>query len=160
MPHTRETDTTSLTWEQIGAIFRLLDERDRIIVSIEGVAGPRPSELFAFRRRSRQGTRLKITETIYRGEVRKYGKTKGSVDTVELPKKLADDLRAWLDKQQDRGPEAFMFPNTRGGFISAANYLRRIFYPVKEKLGLPKLNFQVLRRSFSTLAQCQGCTPN
>jgi integrase len=102
------------------------------------------------------GTHIKITETVYRGKLRKYGKTEGSITTVDLPEGLAAELRAQLDKQKNRDPEGFMFPNSRGGFITKDNYLRRVLYPVAEKLGLPKLNFQVLRRSFSTLAQKHG----
>ena len=36
------------------------------------------------------------------------------------------------------------------------NVLHRVLYPVREKLKLPVLNFQVLRRTFATLSQHSG----
>jgi hypothetical protein len=36
------------------------------------------------------------------------------------------------------------------------NYRNRILTPLAEKLGLPKLNFQVLRTTMATLAQGKG----
>jgi integrase len=40
--------------------------------------------------------------------------------------------------------------------MDAGNYRNRILVPLAKKLGLPKLNFQVLRRSMATLAQKKG----
>lgn len=53
-------------------------------------------------------------------------------------------------------PDTFIFPNTDGGFMDTGNYRNRILTPLAEKLGLPKLNFQVLRRTMATLAQDEG----
>ena len=54
---------------------------------------------------------LTITETIYRGKLRGYGKTKGSLTTVDLPEELANQIGAWLETLEDKGPAAFLFPN-------------------------------------------------
>ena len=40
--------------------------------------------------------------------------------------------------------------------MDTGNYRNRVLIPLAEKLGLPKLNFQVLRRTTSTLAQKKG----
>jgi len=40
--------------------------------------------------------------------------------------------------------------------MDTGNYRNRILIPLVEKLGLPKLNFQVLRRTMATLAQRKG----
>jgi hypothetical protein len=53
-------------------------------------------------------------------------------------------------------PDAFIFPNSDGGFMHTGNYRNRVLTPLTEKLGLPKLNFQVLRRTMATLAQRKG----
>lgn len=159
----RLTDKTVLTWDELRKVFAALSVRNRLIISIEGTTGLRPSELFALRNRSFTGTQLKITETIYRGKLRQYGKTPGSMTTVDLPSGLVEQIRAWV--QPDR-PEAFLFPNADGGFILKDNYLHRVIYPLREhkngkgeRAGIPgikKLNFQILRRTFSTLAQQHG----
>jgi hypothetical protein len=51
---------------------------------------------------------------------------------------------------------AFIFPNSRGGFMDTGNYRNRVLNPLAEKLGLPKLNFQVMRRTMATQAQSMG----
>ena len=40
--------------------------------------------------------------------------------------------------------------------MDTGNYRNRVLAPLAEKLGLPKLNFQVLRRTTATLAQKKG----
>jgi len=40
--------------------------------------------------------------------------------------------------------------------MDTGNYRRRVLAPLAEKLGLPKLTFQVLRRTMATLAQKKG----
>lgn len=52
--------------------------------------------------------------------------------------------------------DAFIFPNADGGFIDTANYRFRVLKPLAEKLGIPKLNFQILRRTMATQAQKLG----
>jgi len=63
----------------------------------------------------------------------------------------------------DRSPKAFIFPNARkrnganrSGFIHTDNYRSRVLRTLAAKLGLAKLNFQVLRRTMATLAQTKG----
>jgi integrase len=53
-------------------------------------------------------------------------------------------------------PEAFIFPNAGGGFMDTANYRSRILKPLAEKLGIEKLNFQIMRRTMATQAQNMG----
>jgi len=60
-------------------------------------------------------------------------------------------------------PSSIIFPNsrkpngaTRNGFIRTENYRARVLKTLEAKLGLAKLNFQVLRRTIATLAQTKG----
>jgi len=69
---------------------------------------------------------------------------------------MADNLWLWKQECPRSSPEAFIFPNTDGGFLNTGNYRNRVLTPLAEKLGLPKLNFQVLRRTMATLAQKKG----
>src|SRR5580693_5598979 len=48
------------------------------------------------------------------------------------------------------------FSQHRWWFMDTGNHRNRILNPLAEKLGLPKLNFQVLRRTMATLAQRKG----
>jgi len=110
----------------------------------------RPGKLFALRWKCCEGDRLELRETVYRGKIRPFGKTKNSMWPVPLGERLAQDLWLWKQECPDAWPEAFIFPNARGGFMNATNYRNRVLKVVAEELGLPKLTFQVIRRSVST----------
>jgi integrase len=125
----------------------------------------RPSELFALRWTGfdMDARTLTVSRTAYRGKVRDFGKTKKSLRTVHLPEGLATELWLWRQECPDRSPEAFIFPNARkrngaerNGFIRTDNYRARVLKKLAAKLGLAKLNFQVLRRTMATLAQTKG----
>ena len=46
-----------------------------------------------------------------------------------------------------------MFPNRDGSFMDPSNYCKRVLHKLATELGLPKLTFQVIRRTIATLAQ-------
>ena len=117
----------------------------------------RPSELFALRWQSFDNANtLSLTETVYRRALRSYGKTPKSLGKMHLPDGLAAELKLWNLECPDPSPEAFIFPNADGGLIDTANYRSRILKPLADELGIPKLNFQVLRRTMATRAQNLG----
>ena len=105
---------------------------------------------------------LSITETVYKGKIRPFGKTEGSLTDVHLPLGLAEELRLWKQesaKASKKGfvsPDEFIFLSSRGGFMDTGNYRNRVLTPLAEKLGFPKLNFQIMRRTMATQAQSMG----
>jgi integrase len=96
---------------------------------------------------------LSITETLYRRTIQPFGKTPGSLSKVHLPDGMASELRRWKLECTEGSAEAFIFPNAAGGFIDTANYRVRVLKPLAEKLGIEKLNFQILRRTMAPEAQ-------
>jgi integrase len=152
-----------LTWEQLWLALAESGRRDRLLLTLDMTEALRPSELFALRWRSFDNVdTLSITETVYKGEIRPYGKTDGSLTDVHLPPELAEELLLWKEecaKASPRGvlsPDDFIFPNTRGGFMDTGNYRNRVLTPLAEKLGFPKMNFQIIRRTMATRAQSMG----
>ena len=152
----RGKDKTVLTWDKLRVVLASLSTKDRVLLTLEMTEALRPSELFALRWRSFDGSKLTITETVYKGQIRPWGKTRRSLGDVHLPKGMADNLWLWKQECPRSSPEAFIFPNTDGGFLDTGNYRNRVLTPLAEKLGLPKLNFRVLRRTMATLAQKKG----
>ncbi|HEV3036993.1 MAG TPA: tyrosine-type recombinase/integrase [Candidatus Angelobacter sp.] len=59
---------------------------------------------------------------------------------------------AWITIRRAR---SLIFPNRLGGFIDPQNY-RKKMRKLGEELGLPKLTFQVIRRTIATLGQKKG----
>ena len=159
----RPKDKRVLTWEQLWLALEQTNRRDRLLLMLDMTEALRPSELFALRWRSFDDVdTLSISETVYKGTIRPFGKTEGSLTDVHLPPGLAEELRLWKQETAKAPPngvvslDAFIFPNSRGGFMDTGNYRNRVLNPLADKLGLPKLNFQVMRRTMATQAQSMG----
>jgi hypothetical protein len=76
----------------------------------------RPSELFALRWRSFDDhNTLSITETVYRRQIRPFGKTPGSLSKVHLPDGLAERTPAMEVGVQGPSPEASSFQTPTAG---------------------------------------------
>jgi len=161
----RAVDKTVLTWDQLRLVLASVPLRDRILLTLDMTEALRPSELFALRWSGfdMDACTLTVRQTAYRGKLRDFGKTKKSLRTVHLPEGLANELWLWKQECPNPSSEAFIFPNARkrGGaeknsFIRTDNYRSRVLKKLARELGLPKLNFQVLRRTMATLAQTKG----
>jgi integrase len=161
----REVDKTTLSWEQLRAALDKLDElslRDWILMKLDMSNALRPSELFPIRWRCfmEEPPTLDIQETVYRGKIRTYGKTKGSLTKVPIAKVLADEIVDYREEckkeEKDTSPDGFMFPGRFGGPMDSNNYRHRVLHKLAEELGLPKLNFQVIRRTIATLGKNKG----
>lgn len=131
----------------------------------------RPSELFGLRWKcfDAEASSIKIEETTYKGKIRSWGKTKGSLTTIPIAAELAEELQTWRkqcrEEQRQKkhwdgptadDPEGFIFPGRNGGFIDSGNYRKRVLHRFARELELPKLTFQVIRRTIATLARKKG----
>ena len=161
----REVDKTTLSWEQLRAALAKLSDlslRDWILMKIDMSNALRPSELFPLRWHCFDEVKcvLDIQETIYKGKIRPFGKTKGSLTKVPIAEQLAKDLVKWRkeldEKGKDTSPEAFMFPGRFGGPMDSSNFRHRVLHKLAEELELPKLTFQVIRRTIATLGKTKG----
>jgi integrase len=169
--HLKETDKTVLSWDQLRAVLSRLGRCDRIVLELEMTNALRPSELFGLKWKcfDPETSSIKIEETTYKGKIRPWGKTKGSLATIPIASNLAEELQAWREqcreeqrqKKHWRGPtaddpEGFIFPARDGGFIDSGNYRKRVLHRFAKELELPKLTFQVIRRTVATLARKKG----
>ena len=154
-----DTDTTVLNWDQLRSVLAVLRLKDRLILELDMTDALRPSELFGLRWRgfNYDECLLELRETVYRGKLRNWGKTRKALRPVHIPKELADDLWLWKQESKHSEPDDFIFPNRlrKGGFIDPQNYRKKI-RKLGEELGLPKLTFQVIRRTIATLGQKKG----
>jgi len=168
----RPKDKQILTWEQLRAVLAKASRRDRLLLMLEMTDALRPSELFAIRWRTFDGENtLDLTETVYRGEIRSFGKTPRSLGKMHLPDALAEELKEWKVECKDPScgsslcrneahrkcsPNDPMFHNADGEFMDTSNYRNRVLNPLAESLESPKLNSQVIRRTIATRAQSLG----
>ena len=169
--HLKETDKTVLSWEQLRAVLSRLERRDRILLELEMTNALRPSELFGLKWKclDPSASSIKIEETTYKGKIRPWGKTKGSLTTIPIASDLTEELQAWREQCREEqrrkkhwhgptadDPEGFIFPGRNGGFIDSGNYRKRVLQRFAKELELPKLTFQVIRRTVATLARKKG----
>ena len=157
-PKTRKPDETILEWPQYQAVIDAAQTlHAKLAIKVGSGTAVRPGELFGFRWRSLEKLgndryALRISETVYKSKLRPWAKTENSESVVPLPKRLAAELLEWRNVSERSGPADFIFPNTQGGFMDYENFEARVLDPIRERLGLEKLNFQILRRTYATLA--------
>src|SRR5580700_2441126 len=72
----RDTDKTTLTWEQLRNALSHLSLQDRILLELDVTNALRPSELFALRWKSfdQAESTMYVFETAYKGAIRPWGK--------------------------------------------------------------------------------------
>jgi len=154
----RKVDKTMLTWEQLREVLSRLSARDRMLLELGMTNALRPSEMFALKWRCFNYEKLTITlsETVYKGTIRPWGKTPRSMGEIHITQELAESLLLWKQRCPNPNPGAFIFPNSREGFIDADRFRKQLLRKLADELQLPKLTFQVIRRTIATLAQTMG----
>lgn len=153
LPETREEASGFHAWPEVAAIrTQFKRERDRLIFDLFVCLGLRPGELFALRWGDVRPSALLVDEAVVEGKVGKT-KTRGSKSAVALPAVLAARIEAW---RPDRAmAEDWLFPSATGKPIRRRSWHRHSLQPAAAAAGL-KTNYQMLRRTFATLANDAG----
>lgn len=146
-----------LTIEQVSVVLQTLGERERLIAKLAVMAGMRPGEIFGLTWGRLEATSAEVTQRIYRGKV-DTPKTHHSVRKAALGEDLLSDLQEWGAKSS-RKSAAFVFPSERGTAMSKDNVWRRNMQPALAKVGLGWANFQVMRRTHSSLMRQMKADP-
>jgi integrase len=75
---------------------------------------------------------------------------------IHITQELAESLLLWKQQCPNPNSGAFIFSNSREGFIDADRFRKQLLRKLADELQLPKLTFQVIRRTIATLAQTMG----
>jgi integrase len=160
-----------LSMEEIEALLKAaapfgVKGREYALLRLLLVTGLRPSEVLALRwyhvNLTTDNSTIRIASTIYRGKIRPYSKTskEGEVQTLVLPPLAAQVLTEWSSICAGDGElnqDAFVFPDSEGGFLHVGNYLHRTLQPLARQAGIKTpLTFQMLRRTVGTWAASFG----
>ena len=169
MPETRKVCQRTVTPEEIGAIMGQLEARDRLIVRMFLVLGLRPGELFALRFDDKEPGQIRVNESVSADRMLVEPKTEASISRVWLPASLEAELDFWIEMQQDRRADAFIFPTRNGTPLNVCNYLYQVVKPAVARArkeaaasgGIPKgylegINHQAFRRTCATYMQKHG----
>jgi integrase len=130
--------------------------RERIMIKLAGVSGMRPGEIVGLQWADVKDDAVHVKRRVYRHKI-DTPKTSNSVRRAALPPSLVADLREWRSLYPAAQPENWVFPSEHGGTpVSPGNVWRRNINPILQRLGLSWVNYQVLRRSCSSLLNDLG----
>jgi integrase len=125
--------------------------RGRLVVKFALLAGMRPGEILALQWGCLSERYADIQRRVYRGRI-DSPKSVHSNRRVALPQGMSEDIRAWRKLAIDTRPDAWVFPSEKLTTpVSRDNLWRRDIQPHLEKVGLGWANFQVMRRTHSSL---------
>jgi integrase len=152
----RKADKTVFPPQYLPLLMAQLTVRDQLIVWLSILGATRPNELFAVRGADVGPGWVHIARALDRR--RQLKSTKNSkARFIHLPPELADEVREWI-AVEGIGPGDLLFPNRDGKPLNRANFLNRRLRPaaIRAKVPVADLDFQMLRRSFATVAQFVG----
>jgi len=140
-----------MTMEEVQQCFSIPDVRDRLIVNLTTLGGMRPGEIFGLQWKPITDDAADVRQRVYRGDV-DTPKTKNSQRRVALADGVKADIAEWRSISPSTEPDAWVFPSeTMTTPLSRDNIWRRSIQPYLNSVGLGWVDFQVMRRTHSTL---------
>ena len=137
--------------EDVKKCFGVLGQRERLVVKLAILAGMRPGEIFALTWDRLTATSVDIRQRIYRGII-DTPKSSLSVRQAALPEGLLKEIEAWRAISLVMNDGAWVFLSEKLSTpMSKDNCWNRNIKPKLAKAGLSWANFQVMRRTHSTL---------
>lgn len=140
-----------LTLDEVRRLFSVLEVRERLIAKLAVLAGMRPGEIFGLKWSLLEKDYADIRQRVYRGDV-DSPKTVRSVRLAALSDGLLVSVNEWRSLSLDTRPDAWVFPSENLKTpLAKDNCWRRSFFPKLKPEGLAWANFQVMRRTHSSL---------
>ncbi len=140
-----------MTVDDVRRMFRVLDVRGRLVAKLALLAGMRPGEIFGLKWSRLEASYADIRQRVYRGDV-DSPKSVRSVRFAALSDGLLMSINSWRAISLDTSADAWVFPSEKLTTpLAKDNCWRRSFLPKLKPLGLAWANFQVMRRTHSSL---------
>jgi integrase len=155
----------TLTPQQFGLLLEFLQEPYSTLVYVATLTGLRISELLALTWRCVKGSSISVEARFCRGDL-SCPKTNASAATIEVAPEVITRINSLKNAVvsfkagrairnypavRASGDDDLVFQSPLSGTnLSDGNVLRRHLKPAGQKLGIPWINWQVLRRSFAT----------
>ena len=156
--HVAKVDKSVFPPQYLPALLAELDTRDRLVVWLSILGATRPNELFAVRGGDvgPSGAWIHIERALDRNKQVKSTKS-DKARFIHLPADLAADLQGWV-ASQGIGAGDWLFQDRHGKPVFRDSFLKCRLRPAAKRAMIPVLDvdFQMLRRSFATLAQFAG----
>ena len=146
-----------LTTGQAAQLLEALPPLGRTMVGLAMLSGLRRGELFALRWRDleERDRILLVREAVYEGRF-DTPKTEAGVRQIPLSDAAVTLVADWRDRAEHTEPDALLFSTATGKPISPNNVLRRQVFPACAALGLKRVTWLTLRRTYSSWAHQRG----
>jgi integrase len=112
----------------------------------------RTAEVFGLRWSAFRSDHFLIRDSAWEGKLLEDA-TKTGERSVFIPPATRAAIMRWRKVAKFKAPDDVLFASGAGTPMSAHNFSNRVLVPVRDKLKLPVLTFQVLRRSHATRNQ-------
>lgn len=147
----------ALTFDQARRLLEALSPLGRTLVGLALLSGLRRGELFALRWQDVDEPHgmLTVRQAVYEGEF-DTPKTQAGFRQIPLSKSALDLVTAWRRRAVKSESEALVFSTWSGKPISPNNILRAHVYPACDALGLKRVSWLTLRRTYSSWAHQKG----
>ena len=137
--------------QEVKKLLDSLDLRERLIVELAVLGGMRPGEIFALQWQDVEEAHVEVKRRVYKGDI-DTPKTRSSRRTVALPRLVIRDLASWREICPSIELNAWLFPSEKLTTpFSRENCWQRNLGPRLKAIGLGWVNFQVMRRTHSSL---------
>jgi integrase len=147
----RRAATQAMNMEEVRQLFSVLDVRERLIAQLAVLAGMRPGEIFGLKWTRMEADYADIRQRVYRGDI-DSPKSVRSVRHAALSDGLLISIDEWRALSLDTSADAWVFPSEKLTTPVAKDNCRRRGFLLKLKpIGLAWANFQVMRRTHSSL---------
>ena len=147
----------ALTITQAAQLLQALPPLGRTMAGLAMLSGLRRGELFALRWRDvdEPARCLTVREAVYQGTF-DTPKTEAGVRQIPLSDTAMTLLADWRVRAKDASPDALIFSTWSGKPISPNNVLRQQVFPACATLGLKRVTWLTLRRTYSSWAHEKG----
>jgi integrase len=147
----------ALTIAQASALLEALPPLPKTMVGVALLSGLRRGELFALRWGDFDEQRqfLIVREAVYEGKF-STPKTAAGVRQIPLSEAAIKLIVDWRARVKRGEPEALMFSTWSGKPISPNNVARRWIVPACDALGIARVTWLTLRRTYSSWAHDKG----
>jgi integrase len=149
-----------MTLDEVRQLFSVLNIRERLIAKLVVLAGMRPGEIFGLKWERLGSGYADIRQRVYCGDV-DSPKSVRSVRFAALSNGLLVSIDEWRALSLDGRADAWVFPSEKLTTpLAKDNCWRRGFLPRLKPAGLAWANFQVMRRTHSSLLEELGVDPH